>query len=534
MPEIAEAVQRLAIYARVSTEEQREGQTIDSQVTELERFSREKIWPIVGVYKDDGWSGGMMDRPELDHLRDDARKGLFDAVLINDVDRLARDVTHLGVIKRDLERHGIRVLFRKLPSDKSPTSNLMVNILGSFAEFERELIADRTRRGRRHKIEVRKQYLGSNTAYGYRYIPIDRVSGKEGLLEIQPAEAKVVQQMFEWVDREGLSARRVLNRLNEMQLPPRKGAGQWAKSSVLRILHCETYAGTWHYNKFQSYEPLTLSASARYRRRAKSSLRQRPKSEWLPLELPDSLRIVPRDRWERVQRQLQQNIAFSPRNEKHQYLLKGLVQCDGCGARFVGDPCHGRFYYRCIKRCRRTPSISEHILNDAVKGAMRNVLLNPAIILDPLRKLNEAEAHETSQRENTAHTVGRESKRLDAEEQRILDAYRTGMISPSQLAGQLEKLKAQRATIDLQRIELESAASVPPEQAEKSVTEYCAEAAANIGSFTADEWKDLLRTVVQSVIFNGAGIVLRGRIPISDSGDSYAPVTTQASVPAGS
>src|ERR1700731_689638 len=139
MPEIAEAVQRLAIYARVSTEEQREGQTIDSQVTELERFSREKVWPIVGVYKDDGWSGGMMDRPELDHLRDDARKGLFDAVLINDVDRVARDVTHLGVIKPDLERHGIRVLFRKLPADKSPTSNLMVNILGSFAEFEREL-----------------------------------------------------------------------------------------------------------------------------------------------------------------------------------------------------------------------------------------------------------------------------------------------------------------------------------------------------------------------------------------------------------
>lgn len=108
------------------------------------------------------------------------------------------------------------------------------------------------------------------------------------------------------------------------------------------------------------------------------------------------------------------------------------------------------------------------------------------------------------------------------------------MISPSQLASQLEKLKAQRATIDLQRIELESAASAPPEQAEKSVTEYCAEAAANIERFTDDGWKDLLRTVVQSVIFDGAGIVLRGRVPISDTGDSYAPVTIQASLPAGS
>src|SRR5262245_46441534 len=98
MPEIAEAVQRLAIYARVSTEEQREGQTIDSQIAELERFARDKAWPITGVYKDDGWSGGVMERPELDRLRDDARKGIFNAVLINDVDRLARDVTHLGVL----------------------------------------------------------------------------------------------------------------------------------------------------------------------------------------------------------------------------------------------------------------------------------------------------------------------------------------------------------------------------------------------------------------------------------------------------
>src|SRR5690348_853610 len=193
MPEVAEAVHRLAIYARVSTEEQREGQTIDSQVSELERFAREKAWLITGVYKDDGWSGGVMERPELDRLRDDARKAVFDAVLINDVDRLARDVAHLGVIKRDLERQGIKVLFRKLPSDTSPTSNLMVNILGSFAEFERELIADRTRRGRRHKVEVRKQYLGSNTAYGYRYTPMDRAAGHAGILEIAPAEAHVVQ-----------------------------------------------------------------------------------------------------------------------------------------------------------------------------------------------------------------------------------------------------------------------------------------------------------------------------------------------------
>src|SRR5438552_16556872 len=131
---------RIAVYARVSGEEQRQGQNIDSQIAELERFAREKRWTVIETYTDDGWSGALLGRPALDRLRDDAVKGLFDAVLINDVDRLARDVAHLGIIKRDFENKRIELIFRKLPNENNPTHNLMVNILGSFAEFEREQI----------------------------------------------------------------------------------------------------------------------------------------------------------------------------------------------------------------------------------------------------------------------------------------------------------------------------------------------------------------------------------------------------------
>src|ERR1700730_9605678 len=189
---------RVVLYARVSTEEQREGQTIESQVSELERFAHERAWSVSGAYKDEGWSGSLLARPALDRLRDDACRGLFECVLINDVDRLARDVTHLGVIKRDLERKGLRVVFRKLPGDQSPTQNLLVNILGSFAEFERELIVDRTRRGKRHKVEVRQQFLGSLAPYGFRYIAKGH-SHPAGKLEIRPEEAEIVRRMYRWV-----------------------------------------------------------------------------------------------------------------------------------------------------------------------------------------------------------------------------------------------------------------------------------------------------------------------------------------------
>jgi site-specific DNA recombinase len=204
---------KIAAYARVSTEEQRDGQTIDSQIAELETLAYSKNWVVSGVYSDEGWSGSVIVRPALDRLRDDARLGRFQAVLINDVDRLARDVVHLGVIKRDLEKQNVQVIFRKVQSEAGPVSNLLVNILGSFAEFERELICDRTRRGRRYRVERRKQYLGSNTAYGYRYDRIDRVNGKPGRLALEALEARIVRRIFHWVDAEGLSAGGVARRL---------------------------------------------------------------------------------------------------------------------------------------------------------------------------------------------------------------------------------------------------------------------------------------------------------------------------------
>ena len=519
MPESTETTFRLAIYARVSTEEQREGQNIDSQVAELERFSRDKCWPIVGTYKDEGWSGGVMERPELDRLRDDAVKDLFDAALINDVDRLARDVSHLGIIKRDLERKGVKVIFRKLPSDASATSNLMVNILGSFAEFERELIADRTRRGRRHKVEVRKEYLGSNTAYGYRYTPKDHLAGKNGILDVVPTEASVIRRMFEWVDQDGLSARRVVRRLSELNIPPKKGASAWSKSSVLRILHNEMYAGVWHYNKFQGCEPKNPLAGPRYRKRSKCSHRQRPKKEWLPLLLPAHLHLIPRDRWERVQSQLTQNISFSPRNEKHSYLLKGLVECGGCGSRYVGDPCHGKFYYRCSARCKKQPTVSESLLDCTVKKAVEDFLIDPALILKPLQRLNRASALEEKQRTVVAREAEQELTRLQSEEQRILDAYRTNLISPIQLGQQLEKINLRRAQLSVANAEANPVPAMPPEQLEKSITDYCADAALNMAKFTLEGWTKLLRTVIHRITFEGDHITIEGQIPITESAE---------------
>jgi site-specific DNA recombinase len=523
MPNAIQPSLRAAIYARVSTEEQKEGQTIDSQIAELERFAASQDWPVIDVYKDEGWSGALLARPQLDRLRDDASKGVFQIVLINDVDRLARDVSHLGVVKRDLERHGIQVIFRKLPAEKSPTHNLMVNILGSFAEFEREMIADRTRRGRRHKIEVRQQYLGSNTAYGYRYIPKDKAAAKEGYLEVAAEEATVVKQMFDWVDKEGLSAQRVTERLSEMHVPPHKGGKRWGKSSVLRILRCEMYAGVWHYNKHMGCEPENPTHNDRYRKFLKSSTRLRAKSEWIPLILPEELQIIARDQWQRVQQQLDRNLTFSSRNAKHEYLLRGLVRCGGCGATYVGDPGHGVFYYRCYQRCKRFPTIRESLLDAAVWEAIEAVILKPSVIKEQLVRRYDQQHTSAEKVHSEAAEIEHTLEQIQVEEDRILEAYRKGVLSAVQLGRELEQINQRRNTLQARKLTLEKQPETGSlSDAQKSVTGYCKAIAKNLHRFNEQERQRFLRFIVREISFEGSRVRITGALPVIPTNDESA------------
>ncbi|OLE55409.1 MAG: hypothetical protein AUG51_02830 [Acidobacteria bacterium 13_1_20CM_3_53_8] len=518
MPDNVSDGLRVAIYARVSSEEQREGQTIDSQIAELERYAREKQWTLVTTYKDEGWSGSLLARPELDRLRDDASKRKFDIVLLNDVDRLARDVTHLGIIKRDLERNGIQVIFRKLPAEKSPTYNLMVNILGSFAEFEREMISDRMRRGRRHKVEVRQQFIGTRPAYGYHYVLKDRVARKDGYLEIVPAEAAVVRQMYSWVSEEGLSIHKVMKRLNEAKALARKG-NPWAKSSVTRILRSEIYAGVWYYNKLYSCEPTKPVLIKKYKHSLKSSTRLRAREEWIPVVLPLELRIIEREQWLKVQRQIDSNIVFSLRNTRHLYLLRGLISCGGCSAAYVGDPGKGKFCYRCSKRCKMFPSIIEHTLDEAVWSAVEKAVLNPTIIVEQVAKHKEREEENGHQWQSEYIEVEKLLNKLKKEESRILEAYRLSILSPAQLGQELQKINARKSALENRKAHLnENTQSLKSSNVKATILDYCKRAAQRLKHFTFEERQRFLRLIVNKIIYEGQQVRIKGIIPLSKDG----------------
>ena len=501
---------RIALYARVSTEEQREGNTIESQIAELEKFVERNEWNIKGRYIDEGWSGALLARPELDRLRDDAGRGLFDMVLINDVDRLARDVAHLGVIKRDLERKRVRLVFRKLPVSSDPMSNLMVNILGSFAEFERELIADRTRRGMRHKVEVRKQYVGCTGPYGYTYIRKD-LSGGVGRLEINPAEAQVVKEMFGWVAEEGLSIQKVADRLTRLKIPTRKGGARWQGCSVYKILRNETYIGTWSYSKAETCEPLAPRNKSPYRRK-RTSRRPKPRSEWVKIRLPDELEIIPHGLWEKVQKQISKNPRFSPRNTKFKYLLQGLLRCEFCSSVLTGKYCTDRYgtyvYYACSRRCRKLRWIPRQDLETAVWNRVKLALLDPTYLESrttaALKKIS-TEGHAIEQRKKDFSL-----KEVEEHESRLFEQYQTSRISSQQLAQELERLNRMRGQI----LNVSSDSVIPNASAvHKTVSEYCERVKARLKAADFATRQQILRHLVTVIQANNDTVRIMGVVP---------------------
>lgn len=498
---------RVAIYARVSTDEQREGQTIDSQIAELQRFADERSWPVIETYKDEGWSGAVIARPALDQLRDDAAGSRFDAVIINDVDRLARDVTHLGVVKRDLERKGIQVIFRKLPVEQSPISNFMVNIFGSFAEFEREMIADRTRRGRRHKVEVRKEFVGCSPPYGYRYA---KGSKDARGLSIHADEAALVLKIFQWVAEEALSMQRVADRLTAMHIPPRRGGRAWNITTVHKMLRNEMYAGVWWYFRKESIEPKHPRRSSIYRRRSKTSRKTRPKHEWARVDLPKELIIVPRALWTRVQHQIDRNPKLSPRNTKYEYLLQGLLTCGFCMANCGGSTCLGSatgrryFYYQCWRRCQGW--IRRDDLESAIWSEVEKLLLDPQRIQRAIEK---------TQQQLQQRPVADESQQRD-EQQRLREdhlflEYQQRRISSEALARELERIRS-----EFTREETSERTPLPSEhQIQQWISSLPGIIHERVPTPKFQARRMILRRILDEVIVKGDAVILRGRVDIA-------------------
>src|SRR6266480_5078935 len=182
-----------AIYTRVSSEQQREANTIASQTASLIEFAQghDLEVPKEWVFEDDGYSGATLERPGLERVRDLAAEGQIQAVLAYAPDRLSRKYAYQILLIEELARNGVETLFIKAPQGSSAEDQLLVQFQGMIAEYERAQILERSRRGKRHRAQAGQVSVLCAAPYGYRYIR--KTNEAPARYEIDAAEGEVVR-----------------------------------------------------------------------------------------------------------------------------------------------------------------------------------------------------------------------------------------------------------------------------------------------------------------------------------------------------
>ncbi|GHO48869.1 recombinase family protein [Ktedonospora formicarum] len=350
---------QVAIYARVSSEQQSETKTIDSQVSELRAYvsTLGLSLPREHEFIDNGYSGATLIRPALEQLRDVAAAGGIDRLYVLCPDRFARNYAHQVLLLEEFLRAGVEVNFLNREVGQTPEDQLLLQVQGMISEYERAKIMERSRRGKRHAAQAGMVSVLSGAPYGYRYIGKHEGAG-EARFDILLEEARVVRQVFAWVGHDRCSIGEVCRRLTAAKEQTRTGKTVWDRATVWDMLKNPAYKGMAAFGK-TSVEPLRPRLRAQRGRpmqpKRAVSTQDVPREQWLSIPVPA---LVSEELFESVQEQLQENRQRARIGERGaRYLLQGLLVCGCCGYAYYGKPIspsarkgHPRSYayYRCI------------------------------------------------------------------------------------------------------------------------------------------------------------------------------------------
>ena len=513
----------IATYARVSTARQEEEGTIEVQLGALRDFARERGYTVVKEYIDDGWSGDILARPSLDQLRQDAKKKIWQAVLIYDPDRLARRYSYQELVMDELRDMGLEVIFITVPSPKNSEEKILHGVRGLFAEYERAKIRERFRLGKVRKVKEGHVLL-SEAPYGYAYVA--RQGDRHGFLEIDPDEARVVQTLFDWVGNKGLTLRQVVRRLQEQGIRPRRSErGVWNTSTLSTLLRNSVYIGEAHWGSSHAVVPKHPLKTDTYRKIKKTSRRLNPKGEWLFIPVPA---IVERDLFDRTRAQLATNYALCIRNKKNPYLLAGKIRCV-CGRTRSGEgPLKGKhLYYRCTDRVLRFPlprecrerGLNARIADDLVWKAIVELMSSPELMRQQVERRMTSDQAALARPSEDIAAIEREVEKLKEQASRYNTAYGAGVFTLEQLREcvtplneKIRGLEAQIAKAGEQRQTME--ADVPPSI--DDIEQFASKARESLSGLNFEQKRAIVMNTVDKVIGTQQRLQVIGYISIPD------------------
>jgi site-specific DNA recombinase len=519
-----------AIYARVSSEQQREENTIASQTAALIEFakSHDLEVPKEWVFEDEGYSGATLERPGLERVRDLAAEGQIQVVLAYSPDRLSRKYAYQILLIEELARHGVETLFVKSPQGGSPEDQLLVQFQGMIAEYERAQILERSRRGKRHRAHAGEGSVRSGAPYGYRYIRKSDEAPAAYLID--EAEARVVRRIYAMYTVEGLSMREITRRLNSDGVPTRKAA-RWERSVVWAVLRNPAYRGLACFGKTRISARMRVMRPQRRRgvtMPSTTASHERPREEWIGIPVPA---LVTEESFARAQELLQQNKIRSRRRTIAPSVVQGLVSCAKCGYAFsrtsTQTSARKIHYYQCIGSqgwrklgpvCDNGRFVRQELLDQIVWAEVIRLLEDPALIKQELdRRLVAARASDPTRKRE--QSLERELTHVGKGIERLLNAYQEGLLSIEQLRERMPTLRQRQQTL---RAELQAIADQTNDRAAflrlaETLTAFLARLRSAAEMLSVMERQRIVRLLVKEVLVGDDTITIRHSIPIPSS-----------------
>jgi site-specific DNA recombinase len=447
---------QVAIYARVSSEQQSESKTIESQLSELRTHVKAcgLVLPPEHEFVDNGYSGSTLIRPGLEQLRDVVAAGGIDQLYVHCPDRLARNYAHQVLLLEELVRAGVEVNFLNREVGQTPEDQLLLQVQGMIAEYERAKILERSRRGKRHAAQVGAISVLSGAPYGYRYVS-KRDGAGEARFEVIWEEARVVRQIFRWVGQDRCSIGEVCRRLNAAKEKTRTGKTVWDRKTVCDMLSNPAYKGCAAFGK-TCVEPLRPRLRAQRSRpmqpKRAVSTQDVPPEKWISIPVPA---LVDEALFEAVAEQLRENQQRARIGQRGaRYLLQGLLVCACCGYAYYGKAIspsarknHPRSYayYRCIgSDAYRFGGVrlcfNKQVRTDLVDEAVWNEVCQ--LLQDPTR-LEQEYRHRLLAKDASPEISGLQASlgRLRQGIARLIDSYAEGMIEKAEFEPRITRMR---------------------------------------------------------------------------------------------
>jgi site-specific DNA recombinase len=458
---------RAAIYARVSSKQQADANTIASQIEALNtRVLADGLRLETELsFIDEGYSGGTLLRPALERLRDQAAVGAFDRMYVHSPDRLSRSYPYQVLLVEELQRHGVEIVFLNHDIGRSPEENLLLQVQGMMSEYERAKILERSRRGKRHAAKAGVVNVLCGAPYGYRYIG-KYEGGGQARYEVVEPQAEVVRQIFSWVALDRCSIGQVCRQLQEREIRSPKGKNYWDRTTVWGMLKNSAYIGLARFGKTRVGPQRPRLRSQRGKpaqSRKDSSVYDTPIEEQVAITVPA---IVDENVFAAVAEQLEENrLRRRERQTGNRYLLQGLLVCKECGYAYYGKPLsissrkgksRDYAYYRCVgmdayrfggqricgnKQCR-TDLVDQAVWQDVC-----------ALLSDPERVRREYESRSGDIRKKARRPTEQLTRLIGSVRRgitRLIDAYQEGFLERDEFEPRIRAAKERLAKLELE------------------------------------------------------------------------------------